>query len=231
MIDYKSYKDKIKELEEQVDDLRLEVEAYKYCIHSITRVYKERENAKRGLYSKKEHSGYLLLYTNSIDYKFYLDGRHRIEKLYQVAFQTPYTFDIKQYDARNLIIADLLFMGEEDDDKCILEKLGAEYFNDSKRYEELLVDDFIHAREQIVEIRKRRYKEEHGYISYDIENEIRNNTDYYELKYIFNMDVRRNGKEGYWEAAFQANFPIEDIPKELRYRKGNKNGTKEKDVQ
>ena len=51
----------------------------------------------------------------------------------------------------------MLFIDEEDGE-CILTRLGAEYFADSKRYEELFEDEFVAAREQIVECRLRRYK-------------------------------------------------------------------------
>lgn len=229
MGEYESPKDKIIRLEKKIDDLEIEIEAYKYCIQAVTRVYKERENAKRGLHPKKEHTGYLLVFTNSFDHRFNLNGVVRTEKLYQVVLQTPYTFDFDCYDAYNLIVNDLLFIDEEDDE-CILTRLGAEYFSDSKRYEELLECEFVAAREQIVEYELRRYKEEHGYIGYDTEDEIKKNVEYVELKYAFNMDVRRNGKEGYWEVSFQTNFPIETIPKNMRFRKGNKNETKNKDI-
>ena len=123
----------------------------------------------------------------------------------------------------------MLFIDEEDGE-CILTRLGTAYFANSKRYEELLECEFIAVREQIVECRLRRYKEEYGYIGHDTENEIKKNVEYVELKYAFNMDVRRNGKDGYWEVSFQTNFPIETIPKNIRFRKRDKNGTKNKEI-
>ena len=64
-------KKEIEDLKNVVNEKDEELSDYKRCNQNILRINKERENAKRGLYPKKEHVGYCLRETGPKDYKCY----------------------------------------------------------------------------------------------------------------------------------------------------------------
>lgn len=220
---------KIEKLKKKIRELEKTIEDYKRCNRNILRVYKERENAKRGLYPKKEHTGYLLLSSNPIDYKFYHDGVHKIEKIYQHVFQTPYTLDLDYFDVYNSMFNDITH--KDKNGFYILKELSCKRYNFAKRYEEL-IDDINTMRNKRFHELIEKYRKENGCydIGIDEENKLHDQAYTEELYFFFNIDIRMNGKEGYWEVIMQSTCPLPVVPKEMRFRKGNKDETKSKDV-
>lgn len=71
---------------------------------NLLRISKERANAKRGLKPKKEHGGYVVLFSQQYDYR---DG-NRIYKVWKTVLQTPHDASIPLEDIRPLVNDDLI---------------------------------------------------------------------------------------------------------------------------
>ena len=221
-----TYFEKLDALELENKELKSELESYKRCNNNLLRIFKERENAKRGLYPKKEHTGYCVIQSTPIDYKYYLHGSHKKVELYQSVFQTPYNVEFDYYDVFNLVDNDLC-----KDDCYILKELGFKNYDTIKRYEELVDNEIAQLiKEKYDELKEEYKKVNHREASWDDLDELRKQAEEEDLCYFFNMNVRSNFKDGYWEMIIQSTSPLPVIPKDLRFRKGDKDGAKDKNV-
>lgn len=181
------------------------------------------------MYPKKEHTGYLLISSKPMDYRYKRKGTMCMDKIYQHSFQTPYNEDFGYYDAFNLADYDLTH--EDANGFFILKELGCKHYNNTKRYEELLDDEIETIRENRYQELLEEYKKEHSYsANYEKKIELRNQANKKELYYFFNEEVYLDGKDGRWIVTLQSTCPLINIPKEIRYRKGDKNEKKSKEV-
>ena len=222
-------KKEIEDLKNVVNEKDEELDNWKRCNRNLLRINKEKSNAKRGIYPKKEHSGYLLIYSNPIDYKYYLHGTHKKAQLYQTAFQTPYTIDVSYEDVYDSVIDDLA--KKRNDEPCLLKQLGCYYFWPYDIYEVIIENNIKEARDDyynylIEEFIKKNNRKPY----YSEEEEIERESWDYDADYFFNMNLRLNGKEGYWEVVLWHNFPINEVPPIMRYKREKKDDKKDKKV-
>lgn len=222
-------KQTVNERNEYINELNEKIDELNEFNQVISRIIKERATAKRNIHPKKEHSGYLLIISNPLDYRYTLHGTHKINKIYQTTLRSPYSYDFNYEFAYKQIEKDLTH--KNTNGFHILRELGAKHFSSSRRYEQLLdkeIPEIINDRiSELIE----EFKTEKGYSPYHEEEfKLRELAENEELYYFFNMDIRWNGKEdiGYWEVTFQSTCPIQNIPAEIRYKKGENSGTKTK---
>ena len=221
-------KKEIEDLKNVINEKDEELSDYKRCNQNILRINKERENAKRGLYPKKEHVGYCLRETGPKDYKCYIRGSHKTVKLFFSTFQTPYNMEFDYYDVEKMVDSDLW-----NEEECrILDDLECETYLPNKRYEDIAEHEIKDKRREIFNELIDEYKEKHNNYSPSWEEECRYReiSNEEEIYFVFNRFVRLNGERGYWEVVLTSTYPLPVIPKEMRFRKGNKDVTKSKDV-
>ena len=221
----KESKKEIENLKNTINEKDEELDNWKRCNRNLLRINKEKSNAKRGIYPKKEHSGYLLIYSNPIDYKYYLHGTHKKAQLYQTAFQTPYTIDVSYEDAYESIYDDLA--KKQNGNLCLLSQLGAYYFWADDIYEVIIENNIKEAQENYYNNLIKEFTEENNRKPYySEEEEIKRECWDYDTYYFFNMNLRLNGKEGYWEVVLWHNFPINEVPPIMRYKREKKDDKK-----
>ena len=222
-------KKEIENLKNTINEKDEELDNWKRCNRNLLRINKEKSNAKRGIYPKKEHSGYLLIYSNPIDYKYYLHGTHKKAQLYQTAFQTPYTIDVSYEDVYDSVIDDLA--KKRNDDPCLLKQLGCYYFWPYDIYEVIIEDNIKEAQDDYYNQLIEEFTEKNNRKPYySEEEEMRKESWDYDTDYFFNMNLRLNGKEGYWEVVLWHNFPINEVPPIMRYKKEKKDDKKDKKI-
>ena len=230
-LEYKieDYLKEIEDLKNTINEKDEELDNWKRCNRNLLRINKEKSNAKRGIYPKKEHSGYLLIYSNPIDYKYYLHGTHKKAQLYQTAFQTPYTIDVSYEDVYDSVIDDLA--KKRNDEPCLLKQLGCYYFWPYDIYEVIIEDNIKEAQDDYYNQLIEDFTEKNNRKPYySEEEEMRKESWDYDTDYFFNMNLRLNGKEGYWEVVLWHNFPINEVPPIMRYKKEKKDDKKDKKV-
>lgn len=230
MEERESIHDRIKRLQRQNEGLEQELEKYIRCNRHILRVLKEKENAKRGLYPKKEHTGYCFVNFVPIDTRCRIDGSFKTIRLYQTTFQTPYTIDFDYYDVFKMIDDDLT--RTDDRGYSLLKELGCENYVRDKIYEEIVANEIKEKREQIyLELVEDFTIKHDGREPYwDEQCELHDKSKTKEVRFFFNTIVKANGERGYWEVVLKSTCPLPPIPKEMRFKKGNKDETKKKDV-
>jgi len=86
-------KEQIVELSKTNNEINTKLEDKTNHNNLLIKMMKERANADRRLFPKKQHSGYLFLSTITEEYKFKVDGKYHKVKLFKSAFQSPYTID------------------------------------------------------------------------------------------------------------------------------------------
>jgi len=222
-------KKEIDNLNDAIKEKNKELDDWKRCNRNLLRIQKEKSNVKRGIYPKKEHSGYLLIYSNPVDYRYNFRGIHKKAQLYQTVFQTPYTIDVRYEDAYVGVKDDLT--KEVYDDESLLDKLGGYYFWPDDIYEDIIKTNIKEAQNNYYDYLIEDFIDKNNREPYYSEkDEMKGLSSDYDTDHFFNMNLRINGKEGYWEVMIWHNFPINEVPSIMRLKKGKKDDRKDEKV-
>ena len=98
-------------MEQQVAAAQEEAEYQKRLNANLLRISRERANADRNLRPKKEHTGYLVVFTGERDYRYREGKSWKKVKLWETVLQSPYSVDFTEEQARKQIEIEL-FKGE-----------------------------------------------------------------------------------------------------------------------
>ena len=115
MEDIESFKEEIKELND-------EIERITRINKSLIRQIKEKSNASKGQYPKKQHTGYSLISSVQKEYRYNKSGNHKTAWIFETVFQTPYDISFKYEDVLDVVYDDLYERNKEG--KSIIEILG-----------------------------------------------------------------------------------------------------------
>lgn len=90
---------------------------------NLLRIAKERANADRKLKPKKEHTGYVVVFSEEIDHQ-YKDGNRHVKRvlLWKTVIQSPYVVDFPEAQVRKQILEELL--QEDEDGRRLIGRLG-----------------------------------------------------------------------------------------------------------
>ena len=90
---------------------------------NLLRIAKERANADRKLKPKKEHTGYVVVFSEEIDHQ-YKDGNRHVKRvlLWKTVIQSPYVVDFPEAQVREQILEELLRKNE--DGYRLIDRLG-----------------------------------------------------------------------------------------------------------
>ena len=90
---------------------------------NLLRIAKERANADRKLKPKKEHTGYVVVFSEEIDHQ-YKDGNRHVKRvlLWKTVIQSPYVVDFPEAQVRKQILEELL--QEDEDGHRLIGRLG-----------------------------------------------------------------------------------------------------------
>lgn len=119
---------KINAAEKELAEAWKEIEYQKNLNGNLLRIAKERANSDRKLKPKKSHTGYVVLSSREIEYRYKEDKRHWNKVvLWETVLQSPYTVEFTEEQAREQIRE--LFKKDENDN-WIIGKIGitAEWF-------------------------------------------------------------------------------------------------------
>ncbi len=98
-----------KKIAEMTETLSFEIAERIYqenLTKNLLRINKERSNAERKLQPKKEHTGYVILQSQEKGYKFFYNRDSFVYKVWETSFQSPYTVDLSEEEARKEIKKD-----------------------------------------------------------------------------------------------------------------------------
>lgn len=90
---------------------------------NLLRISKERANADRKLRPKKEHTGYLVVFSGEREHQF-KDGNRRVKRvlLWETVIQSPYVVDFPEAQIRKQILDELL--QRDEDGYRLIDRLG-----------------------------------------------------------------------------------------------------------
>lgn len=90
---------------------------------NLLRIAKERANADRKLKPKKEHTGYVIVFSEETDHQ-YKDGNRHVKRvlLWKTVIQSPYVVDFPEAQIREQILEELLRKNE--DGYRLIDRLG-----------------------------------------------------------------------------------------------------------
>lgn len=90
---------------------------------NLLRIAKERANADRKLKPKKEHTGYVVVFSEETDHQ-YKDGNRHVKRvlLWKTVIQSPYVVDFPEAQVRKQILEELL--QEDEDGRRLIGRLG-----------------------------------------------------------------------------------------------------------
>ena len=90
---------------------------------NLLRIAKERANADRKLKPKKEHTGYVVVFSEEVDHQ-YKDGNRHVKRvlLWKTVIQSPYVVDFPEAQVREQILEELLRKNE--DGYRLIDRLG-----------------------------------------------------------------------------------------------------------
>lgn len=90
---------------------------------NLLRIAKERANADRKLKPKKEHTGYVVVFSEETDHQ-YKDGNRHVKRvlLWKTVIQSPYVVDFPEEQVREQILEELLRKSE--DGYRLIDRLG-----------------------------------------------------------------------------------------------------------
>ena len=204
----------IESLKEEIKELNDEIERITRINKNLIRQIKERSNASKGQYPKKQHTGYSLVSSVQKEYRYYKSGNHKTAWIFETVFQTPYDISFKYDDVLDVVYDDLYERNEEG--KSIIEILGFSDYFDYRTYPEVYEGDIIrNIKTDLIEQYKKQYD---AYsVPDDVLAKIRDYTENVVKNCCYNLNVRMNGKSGYWEASINHVEPIKNLPPELRF--------------
>lgn len=171
-------------------------------------IMKDKANAERKLYPKKEHSGYVFMYTSSESYRYREKGQWEEVELFKTSFQTPYAIEYPYEEILRACQDD--FEGEKGlgiqigitgsevlqcyEDIMTLENKALRELNGEQSYRMLYPDE-------IQELEKRRVEA--------LDAISKNN-------YMIAPNLKANGLSGFWEFTFKHNKPLSPVPEHMR---------------
>ncbi len=90
---------------------------------NLRRIAKEKANADRNLRPKKEHTGYMVVFSEETDHQ-YKDGNRHVKRvlLWKTVIQSPYLVDFPEAQIRKQILEELL--RENEDGRRLIDRLG-----------------------------------------------------------------------------------------------------------
>ena len=90
---------------------------------NLLRIAKEKANAERELRPKKEHTGYMIVFSEETDHQ-YKDGNRHTKRvlLWKTVIQSPYVVDLPENIIRKQILDELL--QEDEDGGRLIDRLG-----------------------------------------------------------------------------------------------------------
>ena len=105
---------------------------------NLLRIAKERANADRKLKPKKEHTGYLVVFSGEKEHQF-KDGNRRVKRvlLWETVIQSPYVVDFPEAQIRKQILEELL--RKDEDGYRLIDRLGINGYY-SKGYGSMIED-------------------------------------------------------------------------------------------
>lgn len=105
---------------------------------NLLRIAKERANADRKLKPKKEHTGYLVVFSGEKEHQ-YRDGNRRLKRvlLWETVIQSPYVVDFPETQARKQILEELL--RKDETGYRLIDRLGINGYY-SKGYGSMIED-------------------------------------------------------------------------------------------
>ena len=114
---------RVKALEQELAMAQKEVEYQRGLNANLLRISKERANADRKLKPKKEHTGYVVVFSEEIDHQ-YKDGNRHVKRvlLWKTVIQSPYVVDFPEAQVRKQILEELL--QEDEDGHRLIGRLG-----------------------------------------------------------------------------------------------------------
>lgn len=222
--------DELEDLKKENQDLKEEIEKIRSFNESLIRQVKERANASKGQYPKKRHSGYSLVSSVQKEYRYYKNGNHKTAWIFETVFQTPYDIGFKHEDVLDTVHDDLY--GRNDDDKTIIEILGFSDYLDYKTYPEVYEGDvYRDMKSNLIDQYKKQY--DTYYVPDDVLDRIRGYSENIIKNCCFNLNIRMNGKAGYWEMSINHAEPLKNLPQEFRFptkmKKKKNDNSKEKE--
>lgn len=211
--------EEVENLKEENQELKEEIERINRINDSLIRQIKERANASKGQYPKKQHTGYSLVSSVQKEYRYYKSGNHRTGWIFETVFQTPYDISFQYEDVKESVYDD--FYETKDDNKTIIERLGFSDCFDYRTYPEVYEGDLL---TELKSSLIKKYKEQYDAYSVpdDVLAKIRDYTQDVVNRCCYNLNVRMNGKTGYWEVSINHIEPIKNLPPELRFPVGMK---------
>lgn len=212
--------DELDDLKKENQQLKEEIERISRINSSLIRQIKERSNAAKGQYPKKRHTGYSLINSLQKEYRYYKSGNHRTAWIFETVFQTPYDISFKYEDVLDAIYDDLY--KRNDDDKSIIEILGFSDYFDYKTYPEVYEEDAVkNMKSELIDEYIKKYDVYR--VPDDALAKIREYTEVMIKNCCYNLNVRMNGKAGYWEMTINHVQPLASLPPELRFPIKSKN--------
>lgn len=112
--------ERIKKLEEELAAERRESALQRGLNVNLLQITRERANADRGLKPKKEHTGYIVLYSEEKDYPYRQDRKLCKARLWETTLQSPYPAELAEAMARRQLEEELL----PEESKWLSAKLG-----------------------------------------------------------------------------------------------------------
>ena len=184
----------------------------------LSRQVKERANVEKDNRPKKEHTGYMLVLSNPIDYRYLHHGNKRRITLFETILQSPYNLNYSYEDARTLIYDDISKNNDNNDN--MLNLLGAKHCYSEKKYEELIDNEINNIQQEWFNERVKEYTQEHKWKpNWDEECKLRTASKEIELNLYFDFNIRINGKDGRWELIFFHTDPLAKVPNNMRFKK------------
>lgn len=214
----RDYKNKIHSYQQYIQDLERENERLAFIKECLSRQVKERANVEKNNRPKKEHTGYMLVLSNPVDYRYYHHGDRKRITLFETIIQSPYNLDYSYEEAKALIYDDISRNNENDEN--MLNLLGAEHCYSEKKYEELIDKEINSIQTEWFNERVKEYTQEHKWKpSWDEECKLRTASTKIELHLFFDFNIRMNGKDGRWELIFFHTEPLVKVPNNMRFKK------------
>lgn len=107
----KQYEMSLAEMQQEVKNQKAAVIAAEAKNENLLRIMRERANAARGLYPKKERSGYLLQSLDQFSYSVRESGWTKRKNAWKLRLQSPYSICLDFASARSCIFNDLISHG------------------------------------------------------------------------------------------------------------------------
>lgn len=194
--------------------LKEENENLKRINANLIRQIKERANASKGQYPKKQHTGYSLVSSVQKEYRYYHNGKHKSVWIFETVLQTPYEISFSYQDVIDSVYDDLF--ETDDSNNSILDKLGFSGYYSDKTYSEFMEGNNIKdAYQELIDMYKSEYNT--SYISKEDLEKMRGYSEKSVKTSCYNLNVRANGRDGYWEMTINHIEPLASIPQELRF--------------